>query len=77
MVSTILDLDERFTNESGSFTSPNYPKSYAKNLKCIYKITLEGNKRIQLFFRLLNKTLKKSIYSDVRKRGKQIKPISF
>ncbi|XP_028399289.1 uncharacterized protein LOC114522747 isoform X2 [Dendronephthya gigantea] len=49
-----LDVDKTFEEESGGFKSPNYPGKYRKNLKCIYDIKLDANKRIELIFRDLD-----------------------
>ncbi|XP_058537778.1 cubilin isoform X1 [Neofelis nebulosa] len=39
-----------YTEESGTFTSPNFPNNYPNNWKCIYRITVETSQQIALHF---------------------------
>uniref|UniRef100_A0A452U8T7 Cubilin n=1 Tax=Ursus maritimus TaxID=29073 RepID=A0A452U8T7_URSMA len=39
-----------YTEESGTFTSPNFPDNYPNNWKCIYRITVETSQQIALHF---------------------------
>lgn len=50
--------------EGGSFSSPNYPKTYPPNKECLY--VLEGNQQLSLIFSLLlkNSSWWKSLYND-------------
>ncbi|EPY78032.1 tolloid-like protein 2 precursor [Camelus ferus] len=39
-----------YTDESGTFTSPNFPNNYPNNLECVYRITVETSQQIALHF---------------------------
>lgn len=41
---------EDYTDESGIFTSPNFPSNYPNNMECIYRITVETSQQIALHF---------------------------
>uniref|UniRef100_A0A8C0RW72 Cubilin n=1 Tax=Canis lupus familiaris TaxID=9615 RepID=A0A8C0RW72_CANLF len=41
---------EDYTENSGTFTSPNFPNNYPNNWKCIYRITVETSQQIALHF---------------------------
>ena len=37
-----------FNSATGTFSSPNYPQAYPHNRECVWRITVEPGKRIQL-----------------------------
>ncbi|XP_036131390.1 cubilin [Molossus molossus] len=41
---------EDYTEESGTFTSPNFPSNYPNNWKCVYRITVGTSQQIALHF---------------------------
>ncbi|XP_043569093.1 deleted in malignant brain tumors 1 protein-like [Chiloscyllium plagiosum] len=40
----------RFDDDSRSFASPNYPRPYPNDAKCTWFITVDDNKRVRLYF---------------------------
>uniref|UniRef100_A0A8C3YL53 Cubilin n=1 Tax=Catagonus wagneri TaxID=51154 RepID=A0A8C3YL53_9CETA len=41
---------EDYTDDSGIFSSPNFPNNYPNNMECIYRITVETSQQIALHF---------------------------
>ncbi|GCB62300.1 hypothetical protein scyTo_0014475 [Scyliorhinus torazame] len=40
----------KLDDDSGTFTSPNYPRSYPNNAKCTWYIFVDSDERIQIIF---------------------------
>lgn len=69
-----------YTEESGTFTSPNFPGFYPNNLECIYRITVESSQQIALHF--TNFSLEDAIgstcvadYVEIRNGGYENSPL--
>ncbi|KAM7237074.1 hypothetical protein CapIbe_011318 [Capra ibex] len=69
-----------YTEESGTFTSPNFPRFYPNNLECIYRITVESSRQIALHF--TNFSLEDAIgstcvadYVEIRNGGYENSPL--
>lgn len=43
-----------YSGISGSFASPNFPEYYNNNHSCVWTITVEAGKRVELKFLLFN-----------------------
>ncbi|KAI4562255.1 hypothetical protein MJT46_011217 [Ovis ammon polii x Ovis aries] len=69
-----------YTEESGTFTSPNFPRFYPNNLECVYRITVESSRQIALYF--TNFSLEDAIgstcvadYVEIRNGGYENSPL--
>ncbi|KAI4575387.1 hypothetical protein MJG53_011590 [Ovis ammon polii x Ovis aries] len=69
-----------YTEESGTFTSPNFPRFYPNNLECVYRITVESSRQIALHF--TNFSLEDAIgstcvadYVEIRNGGYENSPL--
>ncbi|EGW02057.1 Cubilin [Cricetulus griseus] len=68
-----------YTDNSGTLTSPNFPKNYFNNLDCTYRITVGFNQQIALnftSFMLENKVGKNCIdFVEIRDGGYETSPL--